>query len=277
MTKSLTEKRAAFRKLHEAGCFILPNPWDVGSARLFQHLGFSALATTSTGLAWSIGKPDYAVTLEEVLQHLKSLSDAVDLPVNADFESGFANEPRDLAANVTRAVQSGVAGLSVEDRTMGQLDKLFETPLAVERIRAARAAIDKTGQDVVLVARTETLFVGGTPKAAIDRMVALAEAGADCLYAPGLGMPGLSTKEDVAALVKAVAPKPVNVLVIGPGTTFAEYGAIGVRRISIGGKLAQIAWGATVAAATQLKEGNFEALANGMSNRELDKIFSNFV
>ncbi len=277
MAKSLTEKRAAFRKLHEAGCFILPNPWDVGGARLFQHLGFSALATTSTGFAWSIGKPDYAVTLEEVLQHLKSLSDAVDLPINADFESGFANEPRDLAANVTRAVQSGVSGLSVEDRTMGQLDKLFETPLAVERIRAARAAIDKTGQDVVLVARTETLFVGGTPNAAIDRMVALAEAGADCLYAPGLGMPGLSTKEDVAALVKAVAPKPVNVLVIGPGTTFAEYAAIGVRRISIGGKLAQIAWGATVAAATQLKEGNFDVLAAGMSNRELDKIFSNFV
>lgn len=277
MAKSLAEKRAAFRKLHQSGCFILPNPWDVGSARLFQHLGFSALATTSTGFAWGIGKSDYAVTLEEVLQHLKALSDAVELPINADFESGFANDPNKLAANVTLAVQAGVAGLSIEDRTVGQLDNLFEISLAAERIRAARAAIDKTGQDVVLVARTETLFVGGTPNAAIDRMVALAEAGADCLYAPGLGMPGLSTKEDVAALVKAVAPKPVNVLVIGPGTTFAEYAAMGVRRISIGGKLAQIAWGATVAAATQLKEGNFDALAAGMSNRELDKIFSSFV
>jgi 2-methylisocitrate lyase-like PEP mutase family enzyme len=277
VTKSLAEKRAVFRKLHQAGCFILPNPWDVGSARLFQHLGFSALATTSTGFAWSIGKPDYAVTLQDVLHHFKSLSDAVDLPINADFESGFANDPRELAANVTLAVQSGVAGLSVEDRTMGQLDKLFETPLAVERIRAARAAIDKTGQDVLLIARTEALFVGVTPTAAIDKMVALADAGADCLYAPGLGMPGLSTKEDVAALVKAVAPKPVNVLVIGPGTTFAEYADIGVRRISIGGKLAQIAWGAIVPAATQLKDGNFDALAAGMSNRELDKVFSDFV
>jgi 2-methylisocitrate lyase-like PEP mutase family enzyme len=277
VTKSLPEKRAAFRKLHASGCFILPNPWDVGSARLFQHLGFSALATTSTGFAWSIGKPDYAVTLDDVLQHLKALSEAVDLPINADFESGFANDPGDLAANVTRAVQAGVSGVSVEDRTMGQLDKLFETPLAVERIRAARAAIDKTGQDVLLIARTEGLFVGGTPAAAIDRMVALAEAGADCLYAPGLGMPGLSTKEDVAALVKAVAPKPVNVLVVGPGTTFSEYADIGVRRISIGGKLAQIAWGATMAAATLLKDGSFDALATGMSNRELDKMFSNFV
>jgi 2-methylisocitrate lyase-like PEP mutase family enzyme len=276
LTKTLAEKRAAFRALHRQGCFLLPNPWDLGSARIFQYLGFLALASTSTGFAWTIGKPDYAVTLEDVLQHLKALSDAVDLPLNADFESGFANDPSDLAANVTLAVKSGVAGLSIEDRVMGQSGKLFETPLAVARMRAARAAIDETGEDVLLVARTEGLFVGGSPSAAIDKLVALADAGADCLYAPGLGMPGLSTKEDVAALVKAVAPKPVNVLVVGPGTTLAEYAALGVRRISIGGALAQISWGATLAAAKHLKEGSFEALGTGASNRQLDEIFARF-
>jgi 2-methylisocitrate lyase-like PEP mutase family enzyme len=248
----------------------------VGSARIFQHLGFLALATTSTGFAWTIGKPDYAVTLEEVLQHLKALSNSVDLPLNADFESGFANDPSELAANVTLAVNAGVSGLSIEDRIIGHSGKLFETLAAVERIRAARAAIDKTGEDVILVARTEGLFVGDPPTAAIDKLVALAGAGADCLYAPGLGMPGLSTKEDVAALVTAVAPKPVNVLVVGPGTTLAEYADLGVRRISIGGALAQMSWGATLAAAKRLKEGSFDALRTGASNRQLDEIFARF-
>jgi 2-methylisocitrate lyase-like PEP mutase family enzyme len=276
VAKTLTEKRAAFRTLHQQGCFLLPNPWDVGSARLLQHLGFSALATTSTGFAWTIGKPDYAVTLEEVLLHLKAVNDAVDLPLNADFESGFANDPAELAGSVTRAVKAGVSGLSIEDRIIGQSGKLFETPAAAERIRAARAAIDKTGEDVVLVARTEGLFVGGTPTAAIDKLVAFAAAGADCLYAPGLGIPGLGNKDDVAALVKAVAPKPVNVLVVGPGTTFAEYADLGVRRISIGGALAQLSWGATLSAAKHLKEGSFEALGTGASNRQLDEIFARF-
>ena len=273
MSKTLSEKRAAFRILHESGCFILPNPWDVGSARMFEYLGFAALATTSAGFAWTIGRPDNAVTRDDVLQHLTSVSEAVDLPVNADFESGFATDPQEVAANVTLAVKTGVAGLSVEDRIVGNLDKLYETSLAVERIRAARAAVDQTGEDVILVARTEGLLIGGSVSAAIDRLVALADAGADCLYAPGIGMPGLSTKDDVAALVKAVAPKPVNVLAAGPGVTLAEFAELGVRRISIGGALAKVSWEAALAAARQLKNGSFDGLAGGISTRQLNEIF----
>jgi 2-methylisocitrate lyase-like PEP mutase family enzyme len=276
MSKTVAEKRAAFRGLHQQGCFILPNPWDAGSARVFQDLGFLALATTSSGFAWTIGKPDYAVTRDDVLQHLTALSAAVDLPVNADFESGFATDPQEVAANVKLAVKTGVAGLSIEDRIVGNLDKLYDTLLAVERVRAARAAIDQTGEDVMLVARTEGLLVGGSATTAIDKLVAFADAGADCLYAPGIGMAGLSTKEDVATLVKAVAPKPVNVLVIGPGTSLAEYSDLGVRRISVGGALAQISWGAALAAAQQLQTGSFDALATGMSNRKLNEIFGRF-
>ena len=277
MHKPLAEKRAAFRALHKQGTFVLPNPWDVGSARIFQDLGFVALATTSTGFAWTIGKPDYAVTREDVLQHFTVMSEAVDVPLNADFESGFASDPQDVAANVTLAVNAGVAGLSIEDRVVGNLGKLYETPLAVERIRAARFAIEKTGEDVVLVGRTEGVLVGGSVSAAIDKLVALADAGADCLYAPGVGMAGLSTKDDVIALVKAVAPKPVNILVVGPGVTFAEYADLGVRRISVGGALAQVSWGATLAAAKQLKEGSFDGLATGISNRQLDEVFGRFI
>jgi 2-methylisocitrate lyase-like PEP mutase family enzyme len=276
MSKTLAEKRAAFRVLHKQGCFVLPNPWDVGSARMFQDLGFSALATTSTGFAWSTGRPDYAVTRGDVLQHLAALSEGVDLPVNADFESGFASDPQDVAANVTLAVKTGVAGLSIEDRIVGDLGKLYETPLAAERIRAARAAIDKTGEDVMLVGRTEGLLVGGSVSAAIDKLVALAEAGADCLYAPGMGMAGISTKDDVAALVKEVAPKPVNILVVGPGVTFREYADLGVRRISVGGALALISWGATLAAAKLLKEGSFDGLQGGIAGRQLNEIFGRF-
>jgi 2-methylisocitrate lyase-like PEP mutase family enzyme len=276
MPKTLAEKRAAFRVLHQQGCFVLPNPWDVGSARMFQELGFSALATTSTGFAWSTGRPDYAVTREDVLQHLASLSEAVDLPVNADFESGFASDPQDVAANVTLAVKTGIAGLSIEDRIVGDLDKLYETPLAAERIRAARAAIDKTGEDVMLVGRTEGLLAGGSVSAAIDKLVALAEAGADCLYAPGMGMAGLSTKGDIVALVKAVAPKPVNILVVGPGATLTEYADLGVRRISVGGALARISWGATLAAAELLQKGSFDGLETGIPGRQLNEMFGRF-
>lgn len=243
---------------------------------MFEDLGFVALATTSTGFAWTTGRPDYAVTRDDVLQHLTTMSKAVDLPLNADFESGFASDPPDIAANVTLAVIAGVAGLSIEDRIVGNLGKLYETPLAVERIRAARSAINKTSQDVILVGRTEGVLVGGSVSAAIDKLVALADAGADCLYAPGVGMAGLSTKDDVAALVNAVAPKPVNILVVGPGVTFAEYADLGVRRISVGGALAQISWGATLAAAKQLKEGSFDGLGTGISNRQLDAIFGRF-
>jgi 2-methylisocitrate lyase-like PEP mutase family enzyme len=268
MHTPLAEKRAAFRSLHKQGCFVLPNPWDVGSARMFQDLGFAALATTSTGFAWTIGRPDYAVTQNDVLRHLTAMSEAVDLPLNADFESGFASDPQDVAANVTLAVNAGVAGLSIEDRVVGDPGKLYETSLAVERIRAAHAAIDKTGEGVL---------VGGSVSTAIDKLVALADAGADCLYAPGIGIAGLSTKDDVVALVKAVAPKPVNILVVGPGVTLAEYADLGVRRISVGGALAQVSWAATLAAAKQLKEGSFGGLTAGISNRQLDAIFGHFV
>jgi 2-methylisocitrate lyase-like PEP mutase family enzyme len=276
MSKTLAEKRVTFRALHNQGCFVLPNPWDAGSARMFQNLGFVALATTSAGFAWTLGKPDNAVTRDDVLQHLTTLIAAVDLPVNADFESGFASDSQNVATNVTLAVKTGIAGLSIEDRVVGQLDKLYETPLAVERIRAARAAINKTGEDVILVARTEGLLVGGSASAAIDKLVALADAGADCLYAPGIGMPGLSTKDDIVAVVKAVAPKPVNILVIGSGITLAEYADLGVRRISVGGALAQVSWSATFAAAKQLKEGSLDGLASAMPNKELNEIFGRF-
>jgi 2-methylisocitrate lyase-like PEP mutase family enzyme len=277
VAKTVAEKRSAFRALHQQGCFILPNPWDAGSARMFQDLGFQALATTSSGFAWTIGKPDYAVTRHEVLQHLTVLSAAVDLPVNADYETGFAGEPEELAKSVTLAVKTGVAGLSIEDRVVGDLGKLYETPRAVERIRAARTAIDQTGEDVILVARTEGVLVGGTASAAIDKLVAFADAGAACLYAPGIGMAGLSTKEDVATLVKAVAPKPVNILAIGPEISLAEYTDLGVRRLSVGGALSLVGWGAVVAAAKQLKDGSFGALAGGYSNRKLNEIFGRFV
>jgi len=186
MSRTLAEKRASFRALHEQGCFVLPNPWDVGSARMLQHLGFAALASTSSGYAWTTGRADYAVTRDDVLQHLTSLCEAVDLPVNADFESGFASDPEGVAANVGLAIRTGVAGLSIEDR---ELDRpgLYAKAFAVERIRAARAAIDRSGEDVVLVARTEGLLSDpGALRPAIDKLVAFAEAGADCLYAPGV-------------------------------------------------------------------------------------------
>jgi 2-methylisocitrate lyase-like PEP mutase family enzyme len=271
MTRSPTQKRAAFRALHSEGCFVLPNPWDVGSARLFQHLGFSALASTSAGYAWSTGRPDNAVTRDDVLGHLTQLCAAVDLPVNADFESGFAADPEGISANVSLAVATGIAGLSIEDRKLGE-PGLYDLKLAVERIRAARAAIDGSGQDVILVARTEGLF--SDPNAvstAINKLVAFAEAGADCLYAPGV-----AGKDDISAMVRAVAPKPLNVLVMDPAWTVAELADLGVRRISVGGSVSRIAWGAAVEAARAIKSGSFDVLAGGMSGRELNAIFAGF-
>ena len=271
-SRSTAEKRAAFRALHADGCFVLPNPWDVGSARLLQHLGFAALASTSSGHAWTTGHPDYTVTRDEVLQHLSTLCSAVDLPVNADFESGFAAAPEDVATNVGLAVQTGVAGLSIEDRKVDSHANLYDLGFAVERIRAARAAIDKSGQDVILVARTEGLF--GDPKAvapAIDRLVAFAEAGADCLYAPGVW-----DKNDIAAMVRAVAPKPLNVLVRHPDRSVAELADLGVRRISVGGSLARVAWGAMLTAAEQLKAGSLSGLTSSASGKTLNGIFGAF-
>jgi 2-methylisocitrate lyase-like PEP mutase family enzyme len=265
------EKRAVFRALHQQGCFVLPNPWDAGSTRMLQHLGFAALASTSSGYAWTTGRPDYAVGREDVLQHLTALCEAVDLPVNADFESGFASDPEGVAASVGLAIETGVAGLSIEDRSLDG-PGLYDTALAVERIRAARAAIDRSGEDVILVARTEGLL--SDPEAvtpAIDKLVDFAEAGADCLYAPGV-----SDKDDIAAMVRAVAPKPLNVLVMGAELTVAQLADLGVRRISVGGALARVAWAAMLAATEQIRAGSFDGLAGGTPGKQLNEIFGGF-
>jgi 2-methylisocitrate lyase-like PEP mutase family enzyme len=271
MTRSLADKRAAFRSLHAQGCFVLPNPWDLGSARLLQHLGFAALASTSAGYAWSTGRADNAVGRDDVLEHLRQLCAAVDVPVNADFESGFAREPEALAGNVALVVATGVAGFSIEDRGLDGAHELFDDRLAVERIRAARAEVDRLGADVLLVARTERLLRDpGEVRWAIDRLVAFAEAGADCLFAPGLREPA-----DIAALVRAVAPRPVNVVVGRPGPSVAELAALGVRRISLGGSLARVALNALVGAAEKLREGSFDGLASG-APVDLNGIFARF-
>lgn len=270
MPVSTAQKRADFRKLHESGCFVLPNPWDVGSALLLQGMGFKALASTSSGMAWSIGHSDNNVNRDHVLAHLKTLCDATDLPVNADFEAGFAHDPAGVAANVARGVDTGVAGLSIEDSTGDMSAPLYEMTLAVERVRAARAAIDAKGGDVVLVGRCESFLVGQPDlKATIARLVAYAEAGADCLYAPGI-----RTKEQIAAVVKELAPKPTNVLMGGPGLTVAELTDLGVRRISTGGALARAAWGGFLRAAREIAEkGAFSDLAHAVTHAEINGFF----
>ena len=268
---TIAEKRAKFRKLHESGCFVIPNPWDVGSARQLQYLGFEALASTSSGHAWTVGKPDYATSLDDVLAHLAELSAATDLPVNADFESGFADAPEGVAANVTRCIATGVAGISIEDTRVegkGLHDKAF----AVERVKAARAAIDASGQDVLLVARAEILLHDNTRVSeAIDKLVAFADAGADCLYAPGM-----NTRDSITAAVKALGNKPINVLMWGPGLTVQELADLGVRRISIGSALARIAWGTAMKAAEEIREGRFDALAGPGPTKSLNEIFKPF-
>jgi 2-methylisocitrate lyase-like PEP mutase family enzyme len=236
---------------------------------MFQHMGFAALASTSSGYAWTTGRPDNSVTRDDVLTHLAALCAAVDLPVNADFESGFATDPEGVAANVGLAIETGVAGLSIEDRDIEAGSGLYEKSLAVSRIRAARAAVDRSGADVVLVARTEGLL--GDPSAvgpAIDRLVAFAEAGADCLFAPGV-----RDKADIAAMVRAVAPKPLNVLVMNPNLSVPELAELGVRRISVGGALARVAWAAVLTAAERIKAGSFDGLASGTPHDELNKVF----
>jgi 2-methylisocitrate lyase-like PEP mutase family enzyme len=265
--KTPSEKRSAFRALHETGCFVIPNPWDLGSARLLASLGFPALASTSSGFAWSTGRPDYGIARDDVLAHLTALAAAVDVPVNADFETGFADDPAGVAANVTHAVATGIAGLSIEDRTLD--GGLHDHAHAVERIRAARAAIDASDSDVLLVARAEVLLTDPTQvRSAIDKLVAFAEVGADCLYAPGL-----ATKEDIVAAVRAVAPKPVNVLMASPKFTVAELADLGVRRISVGGALARVGWGAVIRAAQALQGGSFEGFAGAASGGELNRMF----
>jgi 2-methylisocitrate lyase-like PEP mutase family enzyme len=271
MTISTADKRASFRKLHESGCFVIPNPWDVGSARYLQHAGFKALASTSSGYAWSTGRADNHVSCDDVIDHLVTLSAATDLPVNADFEAGFADDPDGVAANVRRAVATGIAGLSIENSTGRPDQPLYEDSLALARIRAARAAIDATDPAVMLVARCEGFLTGERDlQKTIARLVAFAGAGADCLYAPGIAAP-----DDIAALVKAVHPLPVNVLIVKPSMTVADLAALGVRRISVGGALARTAWAGFMGAAKEIAEhGTFTAFAGAAKGAELNGLFA---
>jgi len=271
MSTTTEQKRTEFRKLHGSGCFVIPNPWDVGSAVLLRSLGFKALASTSAGFAWSGGRTDYGLKREDVLQHLAMLSAATDLPVNADYENGFADSPEDIAVSVTQCVATGVSGLSIENRTNNAKQPLYDDKLAVERIRAARRAIDASGTNVLLVARCEGFLVGQPDLAStIKRLQAFAEAGADCLYPPGI-----STKEQVSAVVKAVAPKPVNILIGGTtDLTVPVLADLGVRRVSLGGALARAAWGGFMRAAIEIRDkGTFNELGNGHPGGELQKIF----
>ncbi len=270
MPVTTKDKRATFRKMHEYGCFAIPNPYDVGSALALQHLGFKALASTSAGFAWTIGKADNRVTLDDVCSHLTALCAAVDLPVNADFEGGFAHEAERVGANVARGVKTGVAGLSIEDSTGDAAKPLYERAHAIERIKAARKAIDADDSGVLLTGRCEGFLVGQADlDMVIDRLKAYSEAGADCLYAPGI-----KTKEQIVAVVKAVHPKPVNLLIGASGLSVSEAGELGVRRISVGGSLARAAWGGFMKAAREIADkGTFSELANGYSGAELNKMF----
>jgi 2-methylisocitrate lyase-like PEP mutase family enzyme len=270
MPVTTQNKRDNFRKLHESGCFVLPNPFDVGSAKALQHLGFQAIASTSAGFAWTIGRADNRVSVDEVCAHLTDISAAVDVPVNADFEGGFAHEPEGVSANVARGVKTGIAGLSIEDST-GDKDKpLYDRDLAIERIKAARKAIDADHSGVLLTGRCEAFLWGQADlKLVIDRLLAYSDAGADCLYAPGI-----KTREEIATVVKAVHPKPVNLLIGASGLSLAEAADLGVRRISVGGSLARSAWAGFMKAAKEMAEqGTFTELASGYSGGELNKMF----
>ena len=266
---------ADFRAQHESGCFVLPNPWDVGTAVYLQHLGFKALATTSAGFAFSRGKPDGGVLLDEMLSHISEIVAATSLPVNADFLNGFADEPEDISTNVTLSIECGVAGLSIEDNSQNSAAPLYEEKLAVDRIRAAREAIDASGVPVVLTGRCEAWLVKAPDpfRVAIDRLVAYAEAGADCLYAPAVQKP-----DQIAEIVRAVAPKPVNVLVAGFNRelTLSQLADLGVRRISVGSGLAAVAWEAFISAARSIATtGRFDdAFAKTVPTAELNETFS---
>jgi 2-methylisocitrate lyase-like PEP mutase family enzyme len=265
---------AAFRALHESGCFVMPNPWDAGSAVYLQHLGFAALATTSAGFAFTKGLADSvsAVPRDLMLAHIREVVAATTLPVNADFQTGYADEPEGVAANVALCITTGVAGLSIEDATGIGATPLYDFDLAVERIRAARAAIDASGIPIVLTARCEAYLVGQPDPArvAIERLVAFVEAGADCLFAPGVREP-----EEIAAMVKAVSPKPLNVLVSAPNPdlSVARLAELGVRRISVGSALARVAWGAFMKAAQDIKNtGSFDGLGGAAPFSELNDV-----
>jgi 2-methylisocitrate lyase-like PEP mutase family enzyme len=271
-TTDFTARRAAFRKLHESGCFVIPNPWDIGTARYLRHLGFQALATSSAGFAFSQGLPDADVSCDAMLGHIAEIVASVDLPVNADFESGYADDAEGVARNVRRCVETGVAGLSIEDSTSDLSKPLFDLPVAVERMRAARAAIDSSGQNVILVGRAECFLVGHPDalKESIRRLQAYSEAGADLLYAPGV-----REREDIRAIVSAVSPKPVNVLMsANTGLKVPDLAALGVRRISVGSSLARAAWGGFVRAAKAIaEEGSFVGFDGAAPFAELNGFF----
>ncbi len=272
---SVADKRRAFHELHRSGCFLIPNPWDAGSARWLQGIGFKALASTSSGFAWSQAHADNSVTREMVLAHLRELVEATDLPVNADFESGFASDAAGVAESVRLAVETGVAGLSIEDSTGDAARPLFDIDIGVERMRAARKAIDATGGDTLLVGRAECFLVGRPDlDETIARLKAYADAGADCLYAPGL-----RTREQIAAVVQAVAPKPFNLLVGSTSElTMPVIAELGVRRVSVGGAMARAAWGGFQRAAKMLTEqGRFDGFADAASGNELNKFFQTTV
>lgn len=268
---NVADRFRVFRELHETGCFVIPNPWDVGSARALEQMGFRALATTSSGHAWSIARPDNGITRDESLAHLATISAAVAIPVNADFEGGFATAPRDVADNVVLAARTGVAGLSIEDSTGDAAAPLFDFGLAVERIVAAREAIDSANSAVLLTARTEGFIVDRADiNETIRRLTGFAAAGADCLYAPGL-----RSMEHIRAVVDAVAPKPVNVLMGSGIATLADLADAGVRRVSVGGALARSAWTGFLDAAREIAEqGTFGSLGHGVASPTLNGMFS---
>lgn len=265
----------SFAELHRSGCFVLPNPWDVGTAVYLQHLGFKALATTSAGFAFSRGLPDApnAISVDAALAHVRDIVQATPLPVNADFQNGYADELERVGENVTRCVATGVAGLSIEDASGNSAAPLYDIQLAVERIKAARQAIDASGVPVVLTGRCEAWLVRDPNAFAVslERLTAYAEAGADCLYAPGVSDP-----QEIDAIVKAVSPKPVNVLVSrpDPNLTVAKLADLGVRRISVGSALSRVAWGSFIRAAQEIATtGTFETLGEGTAFAELNKVF----
>jgi 2-methylisocitrate lyase-like PEP mutase family enzyme len=270
---SIADKRHVFQQLHQSGCFVIPNPWDLGSARYLQSLGFKALASTSSGFAWSQGYPDGPVPRDRVLAHLREMVEATDVPVNADFQNGYAHEPKGVAENVRLAVQTGVAGLSIEDSTADPAKPLYDLDSAVARMRAARRAIDSNGGNTLLVGRAECFLVGRPDlEETLARLKAYSQAGADCLYAPGI-----NTRAQIEAVVRAVAPKPVNLLLGFPSElTVKDVAALGVRRISVGGALARSAWGAFMRTARLIAEqGSFAGFADAAAGGDLDSFFRN--
>ncbi len=267
---SIADKRREYRRLHQSGTFVIPNPWDIGTARYLQGMGFKALATTSAGYAFAVGRPDNAVPRDMMLAHIAEIVAATDLPVNADFEGGYGLYPQQVAKNVGLCIETGVAGLSIEDATGDPANPLYDIEFATFRVRGAKNAIDHARADVMLTARAECFLVGRPDlDEAIARLKAYADAGADCLYAPGI-----RTREQIEAVVKAVAPKPVNVLIGFPSEMkVADFAALGVRRISVGGALARAAWGGMIRTAKLLSEGSFAGFADAAPNADLNNFF----